>query len=147
MIAWLSGRLRHKAADHLIIDVAGVGYRVFIPLSTYCNILMAEGMSASISIPCAEDALSLRFFDPGREGHVLLLTVFRYRSQTCALVLSSLSVQDLQTHSVPRMTRGSARSPNRKETAGRMVLELKDKIQSIMPAIATSRQGGCIKRQ
>ena len=35
MIALLRGELAYKSVDHVIIDTGGVGYRLFIPLSTF----------------------------------------------------------------------------------------------------------------
>ncbi|MEK6525560.1 MAG: OB-fold domain-containing protein, partial [Nitrospirota bacterium] len=35
MIAALTGRLAFKAPSHITLDVQGVGYEVFIPLSTF----------------------------------------------------------------------------------------------------------------
>lgn len=34
MIAYLRGTLQKKALDHILVDVGGVGYEVFVPLST-----------------------------------------------------------------------------------------------------------------
>ena len=38
MIAKLTGVLATKAFDQVILDVRDVGYRVFIPLSTYYDL-------------------------------------------------------------------------------------------------------------
>ncbi|MDH3808252.1 MAG: Holliday junction branch migration protein RuvA, partial [Desulfuromonadales bacterium] len=38
MIALLRGTLAYKSSDHVIIDVGGVGYRLFIPLSTFYSL-------------------------------------------------------------------------------------------------------------
>ena len=35
MISYVKGILDHKEPGHVIIDVSGLGYEVFIPLSTY----------------------------------------------------------------------------------------------------------------
>jgi len=35
MIATLSGKLKLRDPGRLIVDTAGVGYEVFVPLSTY----------------------------------------------------------------------------------------------------------------
>ena len=42
MIGRLVGRLASKATDHVIVDVAGVGYLVQIPLSTFYELPEAE---------------------------------------------------------------------------------------------------------
>jgi Holliday junction DNA helicase RuvA len=38
MIAKLTGALVTKAIDHVVLDVRDVGYRVFIPLSSYYDL-------------------------------------------------------------------------------------------------------------
>ena len=35
MIAHLKGKLIYKSPDHSIVDVNGIGYKVFAPLSNY----------------------------------------------------------------------------------------------------------------
>mgnify|MGYP001767656736 FL=1 len=35
MIARLSGTLIHKTVNFIVIDAQGVGYRVFVPLTTF----------------------------------------------------------------------------------------------------------------
>ena len=38
MIAQLRGRLVDRHPDHLVLDVNGVGYRVFVSLNTFYNL-------------------------------------------------------------------------------------------------------------
>ena len=38
MIAFIKGRLVHKEATHVVIDVGGVGYHIFVSLYTYSQI-------------------------------------------------------------------------------------------------------------
>ena len=35
MIALLSGKIAYKGISHIVVDAQGVGYRVFIPLTTF----------------------------------------------------------------------------------------------------------------
>jgi Holliday junction DNA helicase RuvA len=137
MIAWLSGRLRHKAVDHLIIDVSGVGYQVAVPLSTYSRIPDdGEDVSLHIYTHLREDSLSLFGFLTEEEKNMfmLLLGVSGIGPKLALAILSGLSVQDLS-----RALQGSDHSllstiPGiGKKTAARMVLELKDKVKLIMP--------------
>jgi Holliday junction DNA helicase RuvA len=139
MIAWLSGRLRHKATDYLIIDVAGVGYQVSVPLSTYSGIPDdGEDVSLHIHTHLREDSLSLFGFltEVEKNMFLLLLGVSGIGPKLALVILSSLSVQDL-AHAI------QASDDSRlvmipgigKKTAARMVLELKDKMKLIMPMI------------
>ena len=53
MIALLTGRLAFKAPTHLALDVQGVGYEVFIPLSTYYNLPNPGQSDAEHPYPCS----------------------------------------------------------------------------------------------
>lgn len=145
MIAWLSGRLRHKAADQLIIDVAGVGYQVSVPLSTYCGIPDdGEEVSLHILTHLREDSLSLFGFltEAEKNMFLLLLGVSGIGPKLALAILSSLSVPDL-SHAI------QASDDSRlcmipgigKKTAARMVLELKDKMKLVVPAVLSSSPG------
>jgi Holliday junction DNA helicase RuvA len=145
MIAWLSGRLKHKAGDYLIIDVAGVGYQVAVPRSTYCGILDdGKDVSLHIHTHVREDSLSLFGFltEAEKEMFLLLLSVSGIGPKLALSILSSLSVQDLsEALQAPDDSRLRAVPGIGKKTAARMVLELKDKMKLIMPAIPAPLSG------
>ena len=148
MIAWLSGKLRRKATDYLIIDVAGVGYQVAVPLSTYLGIPDdGEVVSLHIHTHVREDALSLFGFltEAEKNMFLLLLGVSGIGSKLALAILSSLSVQDL-SHAIQASDDSRLRSiPGiGKKTAARMVLELKDKMKLIMPAVPASLSGPAV---
>jgi Holliday junction DNA helicase RuvA len=139
MIAWLSGRLRHKAADYLIIDVAGVGYQVAVPLSTYCTI-PDDGTDVTLHIHThvREDTLSLFGFltEAEKDMFLLLLGVSGIGPKLALAILSSISVQDLaHTIHVSDAARLCTIPGIGKKTAARMVLEMKDKMKLVVPEI------------
>ncbi len=35
MFALITGKLAHKSASEVVVDVGGIGYQVYIPLSTF----------------------------------------------------------------------------------------------------------------
>lgn len=138
MIALLTGKIRRKATDYLIVDVSGVGYQVQAPLSTFCNIPEPDqDVTLHIHTHLREDSLTLFGFLtlPEKEMFLLLMSVSGIGPKLALAVLSSLSVRDLSC-----ALRGADDStlcaiPGiGKKTAARMVLELKDKINAIMPA-------------
>lgn len=148
MIAWLSGRLRHKATDYLIIDVAGVGYQVAVPLSTYCGI-PDDGKDVSLHIHThvREDSLSLFGFltEAEKDMFLLLLGVSGIGPKLALSILSSVSVQDL-AHTIQASddSRLCTIPGIGKKTAARMVLELKDKMKLIMPMLSTPLPGASV---
>jgi holliday junction DNA helicase RuvA len=142
MIASITGKLRRKATDYLIIDVAGVGYQVQVPLSTYYGIPDdGEEVSLHIHTLLREDSLSLFGFltQEEKDMFLLLMGVSGIGPKLALAILSSLPVADLS-----RAIQAADDSTLRaipgigKKTAARMVLELKDKITLTTPTIAAA---------
>jgi holliday junction DNA helicase RuvA len=135
MIASLTGRLASKHPGGVIIDVEGVGYDVLIPLSTFYSLPDTDQpVSLRIHTHVREDAIQLFGFFTTREkdAFLLLLTVAGIGPKLALSVISTLSVDDLTAairdddydvlSSVPGIG---------KKSAGRLALELKDKIEKI----------------
>lgn len=149
MIAFLTGRLAAKTPTHLTLDVQGVGYEVFIPLSTYYALPNLDEVTAlNIHTHLREDAIQLfGFLSQAEKDMFLLLTTVSGIGPKLALsVLSSLSVTDLvsaiQTENVDKL----ATVPGiGKKSAGRIALELKDKVGTIqsgsVPAAHSEQRG------
>ena len=138
MIAFLTGRLAFKAPTHLTLDVQGVGYEVHTPLSTYYALPNLDEITAlHIHTHLREDAIQLfGFLSSGEKECFLLLTTVSGIGPKLALsVLSSLAIADLvhaiQTEDLDKL----ATVPGiGKKSAGRIALELKDKIGKIHSA-------------
>jgi Holliday junction DNA helicase RuvA len=64
MIAHLKGSLLTKATDSVVIDINGVGYEVFVPLSTFYTLPDEQGNEISLQIHThvREDAFLLYGF-------------------------------------------------------------------------------------
>jgi Holliday junction DNA helicase RuvA len=135
MIAFLTGRLAFKAPTHLTLDVQGVGYEVHIPLSTYYALPNLDEVTAlNIHTHLREDAIQLFGFlsQSEKESFLLLTSVSGIGPKLALSVLSSLPITDLvhaiQTEDVEKL----ATVPGiGKKSAGRIVLELKDKVGKI----------------
>ncbi len=144
MIASITGKLRSKTPDHLIVDVGGVGYLVHIPLSTYCNIPdTGDDVSLHIHTHVREDSLSLFGFLSEREKDMflLLLGVSGIGPKLALAVLSGLPVEDLCCAIRASDDSKLCAIPGiGKKTAARMVLELKDKVKQFVDT-ATEQAG------
>ena len=139
MIALLTGRLAFKAPSHLALDVQGVGYEVFIPLSTYYNLPnVQDSLTLSIHTHVREDAIQLFGFSTPqeKEAFVLLLSVSGIGPKSALGILSALPVSDLvsaiQSGDVEKLETVPGIG---KKSAGRLVLELKDKLTKLHPAL------------
>lgn len=146
MIAWLSGILRRKAEDSLIVDVGGVGYELTVPLSTYNRVPEAgDAVTLHVYTHLREDSLSLFGFSTELEKEVflLLLGVSGVGPKLALSVLSGLSLDDLVTAihgsddarlcSIPGIG---------KKTAARLCLELKDKVRHLAVLARPATQEG-----
>ena len=95
MIALLTGRLAFKAPTHLALDVHGVGYEIFIPLSTYYSLPnLDETTTLSIHTHVREDAIQLFGFLTRQEkdAFLLLTTVSGIGPKSALGILSALPV-------------------------------------------------------
>jgi len=132
MIARLTGTLAAKALDHIIVDVQGVGYRVFIPLSTYYDLPeVSTAVALLIHTYVREDALHLFGFLTVDERDLFeaLLRVTKIGPKLALALLSGMSAGDLQqavlAGDIPRL---SAIPGVGRKTAERIVLELREKL-------------------
>jgi Holliday junction DNA helicase RuvA len=132
MIAALTGRLASKAPAQITLDVQGVGYEVFIPLSTFYSLPdHNELISLSIYTHLREDALQLFGFLSAQEkdAFVLLIGISGIGPKLALSVLSALSIPDfvsaVQAGDVEKLETVPGIG---KKSAARIVLELKDKI-------------------
>jgi holliday junction DNA helicase RuvA len=144
MIASLTGRLACKSPSQITLDVQGVGYEVFIPLSTFYSLPdINESASLRVHTHLREDAIQLfGFLTATEKGAFILLTGISGIGPKLALsVLSTLSVTDLVSAIQSGDMEKLATVPGiGKKSAGRIVLELKDKVerlQAVPAAVAT----------
>ena len=149
MIASLTGRLAFKAPTYLILDVHGVGYEVYIPLSTYYGLPhLSESISLSVHTHVREDAIQLFGFLTSQEkdAFVLLTSISGVGPKLALSILSALPVSDLvsaiQSGDVEKLTTVPGIGH---KSASRLVLELKDKVGKLQPGLAPTidspRQG------
>src|SRR5215469_8671601 len=98
MIAMLTGTLRVRDAGRVIVEAGGVGYEIFVPLSTYYRI-PAAGSRVELEIRqvVREDAITLYGFEAAAEKSAFdLLTGVQHVGPKLALaVLSVLAPDDL----------------------------------------------------
>jgi holliday junction DNA helicase RuvA len=144
MIGHLRGTVLEKHPNQVIVEAAGVGYDVQIPISTY-TALPSEGGSVSLRIytHVREDALLLFGFATTEEKLVFerLISVSGIGPKLAVTVLSGLPTSDLvaaiRTGDVQRLVRIPGVG---KKTAERIVLELKEKLAGVDAGAAATPQ-------
>jgi holliday junction DNA helicase RuvA len=135
MIGHLRGTVLEKNPGKLIVEAAGVGYEVQIPISTYTTLPNAGGAVAlRIHTHVREDALILFGFATTQEQTVFekLISISGIGPKLAITVLSGLPTADLigaiRTSDLERLVRIPGVG---KKTAERIVLELKDKLTAL----------------
>jgi len=136
MIAHLSGLLFGKTTQSVIIDANGIGYEVFVPLSTFYTLPEKdERVSLQIYTHVREDALTLFGFHTRLEKTLFLtlISVTGIGPKLSLNILSGIGPQDL----LEAIARGDAIRLQAipgvgKKTAERIALELKDRASRIL---------------
>ena len=138
MIARLTGTLVEKKVQRLIVDVAGVGYDVLVPLSTvYAIGDIGSTLALRIHTHVREDQLSLYGFATELELVMFekLIAVSGIGPKLALSVLSGIEPRDLagaiQRNDLARLT---AIPGVGKKTAERMCVELRDRLPKAIEA-------------
>ena len=132
MIGHLRGTVFEKHPNQVIVEAAGVGYDVQIPVSTYTSLPDAGApVSLRIYTHVREDTLTLFGFATSEEKALFerLISVTGIGPKLAITILSGVAAPDLitaiRTGDVQRLVRIPGVG---KKTAERIVLELKDKV-------------------
>jgi Holliday junction DNA helicase RuvA len=133
MITFLDGKLITALPTQAIVDVGGVGYEVFIPLSSYDKLPAAgQGIRILTHLHVREDAQILYGFMTAAERDLFRLLVNNVSGigpKLALAVLSGMSVNNFKAAVVNSDVASLSKiSGLGKKTAERIVLELKDKL-------------------
>jgi Holliday junction DNA helicase RuvA len=141
VIGLLRGQLLKRDPAHVIVEVNGVGYRVFVPLSTYYRLPdeRTEVLLHTVT-HLREDALHLYGFITERERALfdLLRGVTGIGPRLAINILSGITAEELAA-AIGRadLVRLSAIPGVGRKTSERIILELKEKILPLLePAVA-----------
>jgi holliday junction DNA helicase RuvA len=134
MIAHLRGKLIAKHPNQAIVETGGVGYDVTISVPTFSE-LPAAGQEIALHIHThvREDAIALFGFLRAEEKQLFekLISVSGIGPKLAITILSGMVASDMvnaiRGNDVARLTRIPGIG---KKTAERMVLELRDKLQT-----------------
>ena len=135
MIAHLIGKLIYKSPDHSIVDVNGIGYKIFTPLSTY-YVLPKTGdlVTLHIHTRVREDELKLFGFLTEEEQTIFekLITINKVGPKLALGILSGMSPENLLTAIMNNDAARLSSIPGvGKKTAERLTLEMKDKLSDL----------------
>jgi Holliday junction DNA helicase RuvA len=136
MIGQLRGQLLLKKPNVLLLDVHGVGYEVFIPLTSFYE-LPAEGSEVILKIHThvREDALTLFGFRSQREKDFFLklISISGIGPKLAIAILSGAQVEELaQAIAEGNLARLTSIPGVGRKTAERLVLELRSQITAFL---------------
>jgi Holliday junction DNA helicase RuvA len=133
MITFLDGKLVNALPTQAIVDVGGVGYEVFIPLSSYDKLpAIGQPIRVLTHLAVREDAHVLYGFMTATERDLFRLLVNNVSGigpKLALAVLSGMSVNNFKAAVVNSDVASLSKiSGLGKKTAERIILELKDKL-------------------
>ncbi|MCK8464871.1 Holliday junction branch migration protein RuvA [Aliiroseovarius sp. S1339] len=136
MIGKIAGRLDYRADDHVLIDVRGVGYLVYVSDRTMASLPgPGEAVALYTELLVREDNLQLFGFTTlvEKEWHRLLMSVQGIGAKASMAILGTLGADGVsRAIALGDWNAVKAAKGLGPKTAQRVVLELKDKAASVM---------------
>lgn len=132
MYSYIKGELAEVNTDHIVIDVGGIGYMIYIPAQSL-NYLpgIGETLKVHTYLYMREDAMILYGFltKDDLEMFKLLITVSGIGPKGGLAVLSTLSSDDLRFAVLSGDSKAISKAPGiGSKTAQRVIIDLKDKL-------------------
>jgi Holliday junction DNA helicase RuvA len=137
MISRLRGSVVERGVDHLIVDVNGVGYQVFVPASAIAEAKTDAEVTLHTHLVVREDSMTLYGFTDPHQQRLFgtLIGVSGVGPKVGIGLLSIMSADDLAFAIASGNAAALARAPGvGQKLASRVVLELKGKLTSATPA-------------
>lgn len=134
MISTLRGEVLEVNSDNLVVNLGGMGLRVYVPASVRQNANSGELVFLHTHLVVREDALTLYGFDlrEERDFFLVLLGVDGIGPRTALGVLSTLSLDNIRQAVSNGQPEIFCRVPGiGKKTAQKMLLHLEDKVGTL----------------
>lgn len=133
MYEYLNGRVDYIGADYAVIDISGLGYRVFTSQNTMKSLKLGENSKIFTHLIVKEDDLVLYGFSTRDELSMfkLLISVSGVGPKAGAALLNQYKASDIAAaiigRDIGKLTKAQGIG---KKIAERIILELKDKIDT-----------------
>lgn len=138
MIAQIRGRIVGFEKDAVVLDVMGIGFRVFAHSRTLGNLGQVGDEAKVYTVYVVrEDSVSLYGFETAEDRHIfeILCDVTGIGPKTAMGLMAVMSTDALVAAIAAKDSALLTRAPGiGKKTAERIVLEVKDKVALFMPA-------------
>ena len=145
MIASVRGEVLDVALDHVVIEAAGVGYKLMAAPSTLATLRRGSEARLITAMIVREDSMTLYGF-PDADARDLFLTLLGVSGVGPKIALATLAVYDAQALR-QALAEGDVAALTRvpgigKRGAERLVLELRDKIGPVGTSAALTSVNG-----
>ncbi len=134
MYAYIKGTLEEKAKDSIVIDVGGIGYKIFVSDQSMAKLPeVGETTKVYTHYHVREDNISLYGFLSNEELKMfeLLLQVGGIGAKTAITALSNITPSQFITAIISNDIKAITKIPGiGTKSAQRIVLELKDKLKT-----------------
>lgn len=134
MFAYIKGSLEFKSTNYVVIDVSGIGYKIFMPSNSIDGLgNIGDIVKVHTYYYVREDNISLYGFSSSEELRMfeLLISVSGIGAKSAIATLSEVSPSSFAlsviTNDVSKLTKIPGIG---KKTAERLILELKDKLKT-----------------
>lgn len=144
MYAYLRGELVEMNSDHVVLDVNGIGYMIYVPVRDYEALSIGETVKIHTFLSIREDAQVLFGFLSKEDLEMFkkLIGVSGIGPKGGLSILSILSAEDIRFAIASSDSKAIAKAPGiGAKTAQRVIIDLKDKV-SLEDAIERKLEEG-----
>ena len=134
MFAYIKGSIEEKNTDYVVIDVNGVGYKIFVPSTTIQKLgEIGNVVKVHTYLQVREDDMSLYGFSSKDELRLfeLLISVSGIGAKSANAILANITPSKLALAVITNDVKELTKLPGiGAKSAQRMILELKDKLKT-----------------
>ena len=131
MIGYIRGSVVFLAAEHVIVDTNGIGYRVFMTGSSLAKLEKSQEVKMHVYTNVREDAIQLYGFLDYDEYNIFLklITINGIGPKVALGILSAIAPDNFRLAVLNQDIKAMTKLPGvGKKTAERLLLELRDKL-------------------
>ncbi len=133
MISYIKGRLEIKSKDYIVVDVGGIGYKIFMSKTAINELEKGKEVKIFTYMKVREDDISLYGFLNNEElvTFELLISVGGVGAKSAITILSNITPSKFALAVITNDVNTLKKLPGiGAKTAGRIILELKDKMKT-----------------
>jgi Holliday junction DNA helicase RuvA len=134
MIASIKGEVTSKSENDLVINVAGIGFRVMAPKATCAKEIVGNNINLFTHLVVREDALTLYGFETREERdlYILILSINGVGPKTALSIISTLSVDVIISAALANRDEVFCQVPGiGKKSAQKIIIYMHDKVSQM----------------